>query len=229
MMSVCANPKLQSPPRAAARMASGNGEAAAATTYAGSYACSEKTSDSGGILLRWDSSLADVTPRFENVSGVTKRSKPVLPRGVACGCEAPNVPSKPPPSVSEAIMEPALRAASLTLVLRALIGELKCDRQTSVLFIVGGVVLWVNGSLLVEMVPQGGLGIVVVPSCGTVPYVGTFLAPRGLAVAQGTPATCSLKDGCVSRQGSFRRMDVSLSKAVFRKSMSCRSDGTWPP
>mmetsp|Transcript_94335 Transcript_94335/g.281514 ORF Transcript_94335/g.281514 Transcript_94335/m.281514 type:complete len:92 (+) Transcript_94335:556-831(+) len=87
-----------------------------------------------------------------------------------------------------------LRAESGTLTGPALtdLGALALSEPDAIdvcpLFIVGGVVLWVSGSCLVPMIPQGALGMVVVPSWGMVPYVGGLLPPLGSLVIAGTPA-----------------------------------------
>mmetsp|Transcript_48183 Transcript_48183/g.148736 ORF Transcript_48183/g.148736 Transcript_48183/m.148736 type:complete len:85 (+) Transcript_48183:568-822(+) len=84
-------------------------------------------------------------------------------------------------------MDPAFRAAPLIRELRALSGtpgalaladrgplavmepndEGMCNAASG--FSVGGVVLWVSGSRRVVAMAQGGFGMVVVPSWGTVP------------------------------------------------------------
>jgi len=56
--------------------------------------------------------------------------------------------------------------------------------------IVAGVERGFNGGELPVSSPQGALGIVVVPSCGTTPKVGFFFAPHGKAVLVGKPAIC---------------------------------------
>mmetsp|Transcript_142542 Transcript_142542/g.443278 ORF Transcript_142542/g.443278 Transcript_142542/m.443278 type:complete len:199 (+) Transcript_142542:123-719(+) len=158
---------------------------------------------------------------------------------------APDWP-RDPPFESEASMDPKLRAAALIREVRALTGALGAlaladlgplaliepDRgncRPSEPASVGGFVLWVSGSLLVVMMAHGGLGMVVVPSWGIVPYVGALFAPSGDLVWAGTPLICSSKEWWMSRLPSVLRCAISLSKAVFLKRMSCRTDGTWPP